>query len=243
MSNGSVACSRNTHSKCQYIECGDTERTPPRNVPSNNPERNCTPEAQITRLIHDPKAEYPCHQSYLNQSKQVLTFLHPSSPHKTTGVAADMGAVLRRIISMELTELLETIYFKFNAICSVSPASCVHTINYPMSMLSTSDMGFVYGTPSERSYFSPVTPMPGNMFIGMSVHKPSVDLVYVPTTFGGFLSPNPSDMSSGRLGSGVTSLRQIGGLLTLTPEDIHCHMMLQNGGGPKGWHQSMDEVF
>jgi hypothetical protein len=86
----------------------------------------------------------------------------------------------------------------------------VHTVNYPASMLNTSDTGFAYGTTSEGSYFSPVAPTDGNTFTGMGVYEPSADSAYAPTTFGAFPSPNPSDVSSGGLGSGVTSPRQIG---------------------------------
>jgi hypothetical protein len=128
---------------------------------------------------------------------------------------------------------------------SVSPTGRVHTVNYPASMLNTSDTGFAYGTPSEGSYFSPATPTPDNTFTGMGVYEPSADSAYAPTTFGAFPSPNPSDVSSGGIQSGLTSPRQIGGPLTLTPEDIRRRMTLQNGGngGQEGWRQSVDEVF
>ncbi|KAJ6523157.1 hypothetical protein B0H19DRAFT_1386491, partial [Mycena capillaripes] len=128
---------------------------------------------------------------------------------------------------------------------SVSPTGRVHTVKYPASMLNTSDTGFAYGTPSEGSYFSPVTPTPDNTFTGMGVYEPSADSAYALTTFGAFPSPNPSDTSSGGIQSGLTSPRQIGWPLTLTPEDIRRRMTLQNGGngGQEGWRQSVDEVF
>jgi hypothetical protein len=85
-------------------------------------------------------------------------------------------------------------------------------------MLNTSGTGFVYGIPSERSYFSPVTPTPGNMFTGMGVYEPSADWAYTPTTFGAFPSLNLNDVSSEGLGSGVTSPRQIGGPVSVSGE-------------------------
>ncbi|KAJ6534893.1 hypothetical protein B0H19DRAFT_1271571 [Mycena capillaripes] len=147
---------------------------------------------------------------------------------------------------------------------SVSPTGRVHTVNYPTpATLSTygeyghGEDGFAYGTPSnmDGSYFSPVTPTPGAMgFAGMGmVEEPSADSAYAENTFGSYAShyqihpqgsPNLSESSTPSMPSGVSSPRQIGGPLTLTPEDIRRRMTLQqHNPGQEQWRQSVDEVF
>ncbi|KAJ7616221.1 hypothetical protein DFH06DRAFT_957216, partial [Mycena polygramma] len=53
----------------------------------------------------------------------------------------------------------------------------------------------------------------------------------------------PSPVRSGAVDSGVASPRQIGGPLTLTPEDIRRRMTVQHAPGQEQWRQSVDEVF
>jgi hypothetical protein len=77
-----------------------------------------------------------------------------------------------------------------------------------------------YGIPSnaDQSYFSPTIPTPHNAsFNSVYAGDSSADSVYAPNTFGAFPgSPDLSDVSGGRMGSGVASPSQIGGPVSVS---------------------------
>ncbi|KAK7028692.1 hypothetical protein R3P38DRAFT_3267532 [Favolaschia claudopus] len=137
---------------------------------------------------------------------------------------------------------------------SVSPTGRVHSVVYPGTLDTTTAID------ADASYFSPVTPTPhqsaftsasaygspaafSNAYGGYEEQEEGAGSAYLPNTFGSFVAtPSQGSSTPSDNGLGVESPRQVGGPLTLTPEDIRRRMTMRSDQ-QDGWRASVDEVF